>query len=259
MGKQVQLFNGKRILLFVLGILVLLCAGVLIFHLLKKEKYDVSHTSLDEQVTLTLNDLADSEPWRNQGQVHYTAFTVEDIKDLSEKVKKSPYYIYTVDYKDKPESNIEEGYLFCKDGHYFYMTVEKDYVYLRDLVTEISFFEGGGPYCYLPVLYCPADGKQLDFNENVASWSFEWDETVGLTSFDDLVMYYSKMDKDKYQVFEEANRIELKHFEFYSFMNSTEWSGYTSVIVTASDKGIVISIKPELVNTMRERREGIFK
>ncbi len=242
MGKQAQLFNGKRILLFVLGILVLLCAGVLIFHLLKKEKYDVSHTTLDEQVTLTLNDLADSEPWRNQGQVHYTAFTVEDIKDLSEKVKKSPYYIYTVDYKDKPESNIEEGYLFCKDGHYFYMTVEKDYVYLRDLVSSAYYYEYTHDSFFLPVIYHPADSNYFYFSDETQSYYFMWSETVGLKSFDDLKEYYSRIDSGTCDIL--SDKILIK--EFHKFMHDPpEWTPEYALVITATETGFTIIVTDE--------------
>ncbi len=255
MGKGHSVLNNKFFISLLLAA-VLITASVLVFKIIKSDKFDVSLTSYDGEVIFLLAEAADEKPWNNQGPVKYAGFTALDRLELYQKCLDSPYYIDTVYFTDIASGKPDEGYLFCKDEHYFIITPgEDERYYLKDVVCEAYYFHYGGMGCFLPVLYHPADRNELSCTNEIDSFCLKWDQTLGLKNYDELISFYARLDPETYMIDAESRRIFIKNFD--KFMNEPiVWSEQYAMVIDNDDEGIKISFLEDFSMIIRDAVEN---
>jgi hypothetical protein len=253
MKKSAGLFNPKRVFFMVLAVLITVIASIIFFRLFKKNKFDVSLASYDELVTFGIEELSDTRPWGEQTPPRCIGFDIRNKVHYTEKIWDSPFYLITVKYPDKPGKHTIEGYLFFKEGHYFYITYEEDHFYLKELITTVSCYGSEGELCYLPVTFHESDGKELKYDDGQEIHSFWWEETVGLSTLDDLKGYYSRLEPGVCEILDD--RILLKTF-WTNADGVAEWSDKYALVITVVESGINIKVTDEYKTEKRNLSEG---
>ena len=255
MGKGHSVLNNKFFISLLLAA-VLITASVLVFKIIKSDKFDVSLTSYDGEVTFLLAEAADEKPWNNQGPVKYAGFTALDRLELYQKCLDSPYYIDTVYFTDIASGKPNEGYLFCKDEHYFIITPGEDERYcLKDVLCEVFYYEGGDLECFLPILYHPADAGTLYYSDEISTYHYKWEQTLGLRNFEELADYYKRLDPDTYKIDEENSMIFIKNYCNF-ILQPIVWSGNYAMVISLDQEGIMVSAIPEFANLVKKIKEN---
>lgn len=156
------------------GLLFLLIAGgILSFRLLKHHVSNVEIISTDGTTKFTLENATYEEIKSAPFALNFRIGNINTF--YASLVENNPYYLYTLNEDGSRCREEGDFYLFCKDGHYFYLDMGSVYADLVESVMEIN--------------------------------------TWGLFSFEDLAEFYERTAPEHYRVDEAAKSIHVDMYE----------------------------------------------
>lgn len=196
--------NRKVIIIAICIISVFVCFGV--YYFVTNRPMDVEIWSIDGKACFRLENATTKKPIQI-GDFYYEFYSRPGRNFFNDCVKDHLGYLYSVDAQGRRLKGEAETYVFCVEGHYFCVNTSD---------TGSAYHEMFGEYApynrrvFPVVAEFPFSEKFIytkDFNDYVLR--VPWTETVGLTSFEDLKEFYSRIDEDYYSVDEENMTIWL--------------------------------------------------
>lgn len=209
-------------------LLLLIAGGILSFRLLKHHVSNVEIISTDGTTKFTLEDATYEEIKSAPFSLNFRIGNINTF--YVSLVESKPYYLYTLNEDGSRCREEGDFYLFCKDGHYFYLDMGNVYADLVEAVMEIN--TRGKGY----VMISPFSEPSLRAAKDVF---FSWEDTWGLFSFEDLVEFYERTAPEHYRVDEAAKSIHVDMYE-----PDGGWLK-EAVTLSAAENGVVLSVRSE--------------
>ncbi len=190
--------NRKAIIIAICIISVFVCFGV--YYFMTSRPMDVELWSIDGKVCFRLENATTKKPIQI-GDFYYEFYSRPGRNLYNDCVKDHPGYLYSVDAQGRRLKGEAETYVFCVEGHYFCVQASD---------TGASYHEMFGEYAPnygFPVVVQLPLPEQFLYSRDYLNCVLRipWTETVGLTSFEDLKEFYSRIDEDYFRV-DEGNR-----------------------------------------------------
>lgn len=216
--------------LVVIIILALVVVGMNIVGDLVNIIYDVKFVSVDEEAYIIFDQVSDKKVEQIFGML---SFSPIDNESFYEKyINGNPNYLYSTDVKlgyFLTEKFNEKLYVFMSNNHYFFVKYGdlgvNIYDGMRSCWTEDYSFATNIPYVD-------------DFAANEDTF-VPWESSVGLSSYEDLLIYYSRLPDSVYEIDEENKTLYLSVYNKYlGWMES-------GVKLIVSDEGFTFSLMPE--------------
>ena len=228
-----------------IGLLTLLLViSVAIFAYAIKKTRDVEIVSRDEKAVIILDSAAANKKRKMESYYRYRFIPKNNLYKRC--VFNNKAYLYSIEADGSRSLNETGKYLLYKDNRYFLVETE-DYIevdgtpstagYYTELlvifrkITDSETVSYQSNEIFLPVLI---NKGVIESNDPVF---FKWSDTVGLTSFEDLKEYYTRIEDDFYSVDEEKKCIVLNNFEQYHFDDNNA-KGVAELYAT--DEGITL-------------------
>lgn len=218
-------------------IVTLVVTGIFIVDNYLHRRYDLEFLSVDEEACIIFEDVSDEKHENHYEYNHYNHivfYPVENEIFYKKYIELNPNYLYdieeNVNYLSR-EYN-EKLYVLLINKHYFFVQHGDNgvdiYEGMRSFYTNYYTF-----YAHVPCLQNFYGDKE----------SFvPWEESVGLSSFEDLLLYYSRLPDTVYKVDAETQTIHLSVYN-----KSLGWME-SGVKLEVSDTGFKITLMPEFYN-----------
>lgn len=194
----------KKVLVIVFAVVGILAVYVYIVCYAINRKYDVSIMSVDKKTILQFDNIAQQDRLGQTSYQRYNFVLAENVFLWEDVIKDHPGYLYSLDDDNKQCSEETGRYILCQDGHYFYMRLQDgNKVFVTEMVFEVCYSESDFfmDFFLLPLV----DIKAVSEGDN----HFEWKNTAGLTSFEDLVEFYNRTDPKLFTIDSEKKSITL--------------------------------------------------
>ncbi len=194
----------KKVLVIVFAAVGILAVCVFIVYYAINRKYDVSIMSVDKETILQFDNIAQQDRLGQTSYQRYNFVIAENVSLWEDVIKDHPGYLYSLSDDNKRCSGESGRYILCQDGHYFFMRLQDgNKVFVTELVFEVSYSE---PDFFMDFSLLPlVDIRSISKGEN----SYEWKNTAGLTSFEDLVEFYNRTNSKLFTVDHEKKSITL--------------------------------------------------
>lgn len=231
----------KRIFLTSVLVIVVtatfIVAGMFIVRDHLNRLYDVNFLSIDEEARIMFTDVSNEKNENHFEFSHYNDLwfcPIENDLFYNKYINSNPNYLYTVeesgDYLSKEHN--EKLYVFMTNKHYFFVVHGELGVSIHDGMRTFD----ASYYSFAAHIPCLENfsGKEEFF--------VPWEASVGLSSYEDLLVYYSKLPNTVYKV-DEENKI----FYLSVYNNFLGWME-SGVKLEVSDTGFKITLMPEFYN-----------
>lgn len=221
-------------------ILTVVISGILVVNYLLNRVYDVEFLSVDKEASVILKGASYEE------EKNHFEFFYDDRLDFYPTVKDAAYetyfkdntdYLYTVeaDYADKEQN--EKMYILMNNDHYFYIAYSE---------AGVTIYDGMRPcwaeHCLFSA-HIPSTESFSGKKENFVPW----EKTIGLSSYEDLLLYYSRLPDTVYELDEENKTVCLDVYnEYLGWMDS-------GIKMEVSDEGFTVTLMPEFYNMEVDR------
>ncbi len=233
----------KRFVITLSIIAFLLVGGIVSFILLKSKNYDVTLKSSDSLTTLTIEKIAASKPLDWEHAYGYKGFELGGEFDTLDKALHSEYFAFTIDKGENVGKRYGEIMVFCKDGHFFAMTIdkEKNSARLIEIITTIVANDavfGQNSYEFaFPFIYHKSNNQYMCFELGEKELTVAWRDTLGLHSFDDLKSFYTYLNAESYMIDEENHAVLVKFYDTYNDV----WTEKYMMQVQATETGLKVT------------------
>ena len=212
-----------------IGMVVLsIVISIVVFKNVAKTRDDVSLTSEDGKVTFTFEKVTKGKTNWQPGQIGFSPVDMENF--YSDYIENNEYYLYTLQV---PDSQFNEViYVMLKEEHYFYVKAGDLGVTLYD----------GLSACYTSerVYYF-----HLPYNNDLPSVGYEhilFEESLEISTYEDLLKYYGRLDESVYEAHDEEKVI------FLSIHNDTAGGLIKNgAKLTVTETGFNVELMPEYV------------
>lgn len=218
----------KKIFFTIGMILLSIVISIIVFRNVAKTRDDVSLKSEDGKVTFTFEKVTKGNTNWQPGQI---GFMPVDLKSFySDYIENSEYYLYTLPVTDSQFNEVI--YVMLKEDHYFFVESGDLGVILYDGLSG-CYTNGTAYYMHLPC------------NESLASVGFEhflFEESLGISSYEDLLEYYGRLDESMYEANDEEKVIYLSICE-------SDMEGWIKkgAKLTVTETGFDVELMPEYV------------
>lgn len=232
----------KKSFVFLGILIVLLIAAIAIFAYIMKKTRDVelvSYNGYESNVIITLENAAASKS-RGMDNMMRRKFTPRNINIFEKCIKGKDFYLYSIEEDGSRSQNETGRYLLYKDYHYF--LVERcDYTEVDGTPSTLYYYTELQVNVWNPedkgddvdkMVYLPIMIEKGAIASDVPVF-FKWSDTVGLSNFEDLKEYYSRLDDKTYSIDEENKCITL---------NSADEGNLGVADLYATDEGITLVI-----------------
>ena len=213
----------------VIGMVVLsIVISIVVFKNVAKTRDDVSLTSEDGKVTFTFEKVTKGKTNWQPGQIGFSPVDMENF--YSDYIENNEYYLYTLQV---PDSQFNEViYVMLKEDHYFFVESGDLGVTIYDGLSGCST-NGTAYYMHLPC------------NEDVATVGYEhilFTQSFGISSYEDLIEFYGRLDESMYEAHDEEKVIYLSICE-----SDNEGWIKNGAKVTVTETGFNVELMPEYV------------
>lgn len=194
---------NKRYVIALVAFLTVII-GALVFYKFNNRKYNLTLESKDGKVRFDLGKICDEKPSRCS-DLSYTCKVTDLSLDKMFDGKDIDSVVYLDDDYKKSDSPTNKCYIGA-NNHYFYFCIdnENSLIY-NELISGFYPEESDGGYMVSPFY----DEEGLKWKEkNVLTWK----DTVGLSSFEELVKFYEKTDSSLYEIDKENQMVTVKLF-----------------------------------------------
>lgn len=214
--------------------LTVVISGILVVNYLLNRVYDVEFVSVDKEASVILKGASYEEEKNHFEFSYYDRLDFyPTVKDAAYETyfKDNPDYLYAVEeYVDMEQK--EKMHILMNNGHYFYITYSE---------AGVTIYDGMRPcwteYCLFSAHIPSAEsfsGKEENF--------VPWEKTIGLSSYEDVLHYYSRLPDKVYELDKENKTIYLDVYnEYLGWMDS----GFK---LEVSDEGFTITLMPGFYN-----------
>ncbi len=220
----------KKILVPVLVVFLLGFSGAFSFYLFIGAERDIVFYSKDGTAELKFESASNSDSYQVRDLTY--CFDLSKKRNLyNDYIKTNPGYLYSLDEKFQITSGETDRYVLNIQNRYFYVELKEEKVWHKELIGGFYPPDTRGGVVISP-LY------DIDGFEYESINTYKWNETVGLSSFDDLVKFYQRVEDDLYIVDAENNDIYLSLYD-------GEWYS-KGVKIHATDEGVEIVLQNEM-------------
>ncbi len=220
--------------IFALGCII----GLLIlFSKTKRKKYDISLASVDGQNVFIISKATYYEPAQLPKSANEITFENDNPPQLISNLKKRKDFWKTIEVDGESKNPI---LLFEKNGSFFYLTSNEQDINLHSL-RAFYFMDGQGSTLgsHLFVTVLPIENEMTWDWQDGAEYS--WDETLGITSFEDLSEFYSRCDENFFSVDKTQQNVTLG-----AFFGEKWYSDFG--IVSVSSNGIKLTVNKTTID-----------
>lgn len=208
----------KKIVLGILGVVLLVIIIIFSFKKWVFVPTDVILQSVDGKVEFGFESITNEKTWSN-GDFEISFHLMPEINFYEKYVKNNEFYVEDIQ---------QEGYLFCKEGHYFYVEYLERTLTISELVG--GFYANGTEY-YV----------KLPYSSGLA-WAetnfLPYDELVGIDTYTDLLEFYKRTNGNEYVIDEINNTVYLSMYSFGEMLDK-------GVKIVATDEGIEVTLLEE--------------
>lgn len=214
----------------------LVVVGVIIVDYCLNRIYDVKVVSIDGEANISFNDVT-HEKQDNYYEFYYFCefifFPIEENSFYEKHIVSNPNYLYTAEENNNlREEDNEKTYVFMNNNHYFFIRQEDMGVVIYD---GMRSWENDG-FTFAVHMPCVED-----FFDKVEVF-VPWEASVGLSSYEDLLNYYSRLSDTVYEIDDQNKTLYLSIYnESLGWMDS-------GVKLEASEMGFKIKIMPNYLN-----------
>lgn len=231
----------KKVLLTSVLVIVIvvtfIVVGMLVVSDYLNRLYDVNFLSIDEEACIMFKDVSDEKNENHFEFSHYNDLWFCPVKNdlfYNKYINSNPNCICSVeansDYLSKEHN--EKLYVFMINEHYFFVVHGELGVSIHDGMRSFD----ASYYSFAAHLPCLENfsGKEEFF--------VPWEASVGISSYEDLLVYYSRLSDTVYKVDVENKIIYLSVYN--SFLGWME----SGVKLEVSDTGFKVTLMPEFYN-----------
>ena len=209
---------------------VLVVVGVAVVDNYLNRIYDAKFVSADEEASINFEKVSKDEVEQIRGSMGF--YPIDNETFYEKYIAGNPNYLYSAEVSREfflSEKFNEKLYVFVNDNHYFFVKHGdlgvKVYDGMRSCWTEDYSFATHIPYVD-------------DFSAKEETF-VPWEDSVGLSSYEDLLVYYSRLSDEMYRVDEENKTLYLSVYnESLGWMES-------GVKLEVSDTGFKLTLMPE--------------
>lgn len=217
-------------------ILVIVCVFVVRGYI--GRVYDIRFISFDKEAYIKFDKVSDCEVEQYLGNLNFCP--IDNGTFFERYIVQNPSYLYTLKEKMNclSEEHNEKLYVFMNNNHYFF-------VQHGDL--GVSIYDGLCMFWNAYYSFASNIPYTSDFSAYEETF-VPWEDSVGLSSYEDLLVYYSRLSDEMYRVDEENKTLYLSVYnESLGWMES-------GVKLEVSDTGFKITLMPEF-RDMRVSRD----
>lgn len=211
-------------------IVALVVASLIIVDDLVNRVYDAKFVSADGETSINFEKVSKDEVEQIRGSMGF--YPIDNETFYEKYIAGNPNYLYSAEVSREfflSEKFNEKLYVFMNNNHYFF-------VKHGDL--GVSIYDGlcmfwNAYYSFASNI--PYIGDFSAYEETFVPW----EDSVGLSSYEDLLVYYSRLSDEMYRVDEENKTLYLSVYnESLGWMES-------GVKLEVSDTGFKITLMPE--------------
>lgn len=197
-------------------LLIGIAAGLLLLKNALGKRYDFVLRSVDNTSSIEFEGVCKTNPEKNMGDVAYKAQLADEDSFYEEHVRNNPAFLYSVDDRNAAADTETGKYLFFKDDHYYYITVENGNIYGAELSAVVYYENSEYDFDTLFTLM-PFIGK-THIGGGFGSISKEPVEldlnmVPGVNSFEELTAFYGRVKGIDCTVDDEMKTITLPLFD----------------------------------------------
>lgn len=210
---------------------VLVVVGVAVVDNYLNRIYDAKFVSADGETGINFEKVSKDEVEQIWGSMGF--YPIDNETFYEKYIADNPKYLYSAEVSREfflREKFNEKLYVFVNEKHYFFVKHGDLGVTVYDGMCFLSTEN----YSFNAHIPCVDDfsGKEETF--------VPWEDSVGLSSYEDLLVYYSRLSDEMYRVDEENKTLYLSVYNKYlGWMES-------GVKLEVSDTGFKITLMPEI-------------
>lgn len=228
----------KKVILLVV-VIVLGVSGLFAFRLFTDSLHNVELNSKDGKVKLVF-EKATTEEISRISTGTYEFLLVDDKNLYTDFILTNPSYLYSLDENNTICEGETDRYVFCIDKHYFYVeSVDDGYksnaVRYKELISSFYLENGDAVMLVSPL-------READDLEYGSTNYFNWEDTVGINSFEDLVSFYSCIDANLYTVDKDNQSIYVYDLDDIIFSGDDYPKSNMTTKIHATQKGLEFSL-----------------
>ncbi len=254
----------KKILFLIIGILIVCVVGGIWIRSRITKLYDVSISSNDLKVNLVLEQVAKYAQKDRIQECGCTFFTVNNPNEFFTFLKDQSCYLYSV-VDGKRSHEISDLYVLNLNGYYFFLkgsSEDEEYTFAisRGVVTFVSEEEDFPVNSDFPFPVQPRENLMMDsdsskFEKSEQGYFCPWSKMMGISTFEDLLQFYSDVYADYVITDIENNtiyfRLKGETKQLPEFVLEGEWTDYIGKMMVV-DEGVYVSFSKEYIDEVKQ-------